>query len=219
MTKLNKNIQKKEDLNKNKIKKIIAKKKTSSNIDIKSLQNELKEAKEDNLRHLAEIENLRKRFDKEQKDTFNYAISEFANEIILVADNFTRVMNSISLIKTDDKNNVKPLVDGIDLIFKDFINTLGKFEIKKVECLGKQFDPNFHQAMSEELNNEKQPGEIIKVIQDGYFIKDRLLRPASVVVAKKDEPAVGRSGGKTCSCGEAGDLSLGGGLSRKLESF
>ena len=163
------------------------KKKTSSNIDIKSLQNELKEAKEDNLRHLAEIENLRKRFDKEQKDTFNYAISEFANEIILVADNFTRVMNSISLIKTDDKNNVKPLVDGIDLIFKDFINTLGKFEIKKVECLGKQFDPNFHQAMSEELNNEKQPGEIIKVIQDGYFIKDRLLRPASVVVAKKDE--------------------------------
>ena len=187
MTKLNKNIQKKEDLNKNKIKKIIAKKKTPSNIDIKSLQNELKEAKEDNLRHLAEIENLRKRFDKEQKDTFNYAISEFANEIILVADNFTRVMNSISLIKTDDKNNVKPLVDGIDLIFKDFINTLGKFEIKKVECLGKQFDPNFHQAMSEELNNEKQPGEIIKVIQDGYFIKDRLLRPASVVVAKKDE--------------------------------
>ena len=187
MTKLNKNIQKKEDLNKNKIKKVIAKKKTSSNIDIKSLQNELKEAKEDNLRHLAEIENLRKRFDKEQKDTFNYAISEFANEIILVADNFTRVMNSISLIKTDDKNNVKPLVDGIDLIFKDFINTLGKFEIKKVECLGKQFDPNFHQAMSEELNNEKQPGEIIKVIQDGYFIKDRLLRPASVVVAKKDE--------------------------------
>ena len=187
MTKLNKNIQKKEDLNKNKIKKIIAKKKTSSNIDIKSLQNELKEAKEDNLRHLAEIENLRKRFDKEQKDTFNYAISEFANEIILVADNFTRVMNSISLIKTDDKNNVKPLVDGIDLIFKDFINTLGKFEIKKVECLGKQFDPNFHQAMSEELNNEKQPGAIIKVIQDGYFIKDRLLRPASVVVAKKDE--------------------------------
>ena len=187
MTKLNKNIQKKEDLNKNKIKKIIAKKKTSSNIDIKSLQNELKEAKEDNLRHLAEIENLRKRFDKEQKDTFNYAISEFANEIILVADNFTRVMNSISLIKTDDKNNVKPLVDGIDLIFKDFINTLGKFEIKKVECLGKQFDPNFHQAMSEELNNEKQPGEIIKVIQDGYFIKDSLLRPASVGVAKKDE--------------------------------
>ena len=53
--------------------------------------------------------------------------------------------------------------------------------------MGKQFDPNFHQAMSEELNNEKQPGEIIKVIQDGYFIKDRLLRPASVVVAKKDE--------------------------------
>jgi len=79
------------------------------------------------------------------------------------------------------------LTGKVNIIFKDFINTLGKFEIKKVECLGKQFDPNFHQAMSEELNNEKQPGEIIKVIQDGYFIKDRLLRPASVVVAKKDE--------------------------------
>ena len=94
----------------------------------------------------------------------------------------------ISSINKDGNDNVKPLIDGIDLIFKDFLKTLEKFDIKKIDCLGKKFDPNFHQAVSEEVNNDKEVDEIIKVIQDGYLIKDRLLRPASVVViAKKDE--------------------------------
>ena len=111
-----------------------------------------------------------------------------ANEIILVADNFIRVIESISSINKDGNDNVKPLIDGIDLIFKDFLKTLEKFDIKRIDCLGKKFDPNFHQAVSEEINNDKEVDEIIKVIQDGYLIKDRLLRPASVVViAKKDE--------------------------------
>ena len=153
-----------------------------------NLENELKKLKDDNLRHLAEIDNLRKRFDKEREDTFKYAVTEFANEIILVVDNFIRVIESISSINKDGNDNVKPLIDGIDLIFKDFLKTLEKFDIKRIDCLGKKFDPNFHQAVSEEINNDKEVDEIIKVIQDGYLIKDRLLRPASVVViAKKDE--------------------------------
>ena len=162
-------------------------KKESSKINLKSLRNELKKAKENNLRHLAEIDYLTKRFNKEREDTFKYAVTEFANEIILVADNFVRVIESISLINKDDKHKVKPLIEGVDLIFKDFLKTLEKFEIKQIDCLGKKFDPNFHQAVSEEVNNDKEIGEIIKVVQTGYLIQDRLLRPASVVVAKKEE--------------------------------
>ena len=168
-------------------KKVNQKNNEDQKINLVSLKNELKKAKEDNLRYLADIENLRKRFEKEKEDTFKYAVTEFANEIIIVLDNFVRVKESISLIKNDNNNSVKPLVEGIDLIFKDFLKTLEKFEIKEIDCLGKKFDPNFHEAVSEELNNSKEEGEIIKIIQNGYLIKDRLLRPASVIITKKGE--------------------------------
>ena len=79
------------------------------------------------------------------------------------------------------------MIEGIDLIYKDFLKTLEKFEIKQIDCLNKKFDPNFHQAVSEEVNNDKESGEIIKVVQTGYLIQERLLRPASVVVAKNEE--------------------------------
>ena len=187
MDKLKKNKLQTTESKKNLNKKLNIDKKESSKINLKSLQNELKKAKEDNLRYLAEIDNLSKRFDREREDTFKYAVTEFANEIILVADNFVRVIESISLIKEDDKDKVKPLIEGVDLIFKDFLKTLEKFEIKQIDCLGKKFDPNFHQAVSEEVNKDKEIGEIIKVVQTGYLIQDRLLRPASVVVAKKEE--------------------------------
>ena len=187
MDKLKKNKQQRAESNKNLDKTSNIKKKENLKINFKNLQNDLKKVKEDNLRYLAEIDNLRKRFDKEKEDTFKYAITEFANEIILVADNFIRVIESISSINKDGNDNVKPLIDGIDLIFKDFLKTLEKFDIKRIDCLGKKFDPNFHQAVSEEVNNDKEVDEIIKVIQDGYLIKDRLLRPASVIIAKKEE--------------------------------
>ena len=187
MDKLKKNKPQIKESNKNLNKKLNIKKKKNLKINLESLQNEFKKAKETNLRLLAEIENLRKRFDKEREDTFKYAVTEFANEIILVVDNFSRVMESISSIDKNSNDNVKPLIDGIDLIFKDFLKTLEKFDIKKIDCFGKKFDPNFHQAVSEEINNDKEVGEIIKIIQNGYLIKDRLLRPASVVIAKKEE--------------------------------
>ena len=187
MDKLKKHKSQTTESKKNLNKKLNINKKKNLKSNFQSLQNELKKAKDDNLRYLAEIDNLTKRHDKEREDTFKYAVTEFANEIILVADNFVRVIESISLINKDDKHKVKPLIEGIDLIFKDFLKTLEKFEIKQIDCLGKKFDPNFHQAVSEEVNNEKEIGEIIKVVQTGYLIQDRLLRPASVVVAKKEE--------------------------------
>ena len=118
-----KNIDKKSDSKKQNLK-----------LNLETLQNNLKEVQDENLRYLAEIDNLRKRFDKEREDTFKYAITEFANEIILVADNFERLKNSISPTKNDSNENVKPLLDGVDLIFKDFLSTLEKFDIKKIDC-------------------------------------------------------------------------------------
>ena len=185
MDKIKKNKFEQSNSIKDKKKKLNIKNKVNSKINIETIQNDLKKAKDDNLRHLAEIDNLRKRYEKEREDTFNYAITEFASEIILVLDNFTRVKTSISLINKEDNQKVKPLIEGVDLIFKDFQSTLEKFNIKKIDSLNQKFDPNLHQAISEEESNDKQEGQIIKVIQEGYFIKDRLLRPASVVIAKK----------------------------------
>ena len=187
MDKIKKNKSQVTETYKNINKKSNIKKKQNLKINFENLQKDFKKVKEENLRYLAEIDNLRKRFDKERDDTFKYAVTEFANEIILVADNFTRVMESISSINKDGNDNVKPLIDGVDLIFKDFLKTLEKFDIKKIDCLGKKFDPNFHQAISEEINNDKEIGEITKIVQTGYLIKDRLLRPASVIIAKKEE--------------------------------
>ena len=187
MDKLKKHKPQTTESKKNLNKKLNINKKKNLKSNWQSLQNELKKAKEDNLRYLAEIDNLTKRHDKERGDTFKYAVTEFANEIILVVDNFVRVIESISLIKKEDKDKVKPLIEGIDLIYKDFLKTLEKFEIKQIDCLNKKFDPNFHQAVSEEVNNEKESGEIIKVVQTGYLIQERLLRPASVVIAKNEE--------------------------------
>ena len=140
MDKLKKNKQQRTESNKNLDKTSNIKKKENLKINFESLQNDLKKVKEDNLRYLAEIDNLRKRFDKEREDTFKYAVTEFANEIILVVDNFIRVIESISSINKDSNDNVKPLIDGIDLIFKDFLKTLEKFDIKRIDCLGKKFD-------------------------------------------------------------------------------
>ncbi len=183
MDKLKKNNQQSNENNK----KINIKNKINLKNNKQDSKNELKKVKEENLRLLAEIDNLRKRFDKEREDTFKYAVTEFANEIILVADNFGRVIDSINLVSKNDDNNIKSFTEGVDLIYKDFIKTLEKFGIKKIDCLGKKFDPNFHQAVSEEETNAKNNGEIIKIIQSGYLINDRLLRPASVIIAKKVE--------------------------------
>ena len=167
-------------------KKINIKKKHNKN-NLKSLETELKKIKDDNLRHLAEIDNLRKRFDKEKEDIFRYAITDFANEIIVVVDNFERMKNNISSIYNKNDEKLKSLVDGIELTYKDFLSTLEKFDIKKIDALGKKFDPNFHQAVFEDKESSKPEGEIVKVVQSGYTINERLLRPASVGIAKSKE--------------------------------
>ena len=150
------------------------------------LEEKLKEAENQILLSLADNDNLRKRFDREKEDLSNYVISSFAKEILSVLDNLERALKSIDLdeLKKSDQN-ISQFVEGIELTEKQIITVFEKFKIEKINSLDQNFDPNLHQAMFEVENPDKQPGIITEVVQEGYRIGDRLLRPAMVGVVKK----------------------------------
>ena len=133
-----------------------------------------------------EFENQRRRFEKEIKDAFEFGSFNFAKESLAILDNLQRAKNAI---KNDDKfkNNkdLEKFLDNINIIEKDLVSIFEKNRIKKLEVNNKKFDPNFHQAMSEIEDNNKNPGTILHEIQAGYMFGDRLLRPALVSVSKK----------------------------------
>ena len=139
-------------------------------------------------RTFAEMENQRRRFEKEKDEAFEYGGFVFAKEALSLIDNLER---SKQILKNDEKlKESKALVitlDHLEVINKDLISIFSKNKIKQIECLNKNFDPNFHQAMMEIEDNQKEPGTIIQEIQKGFTIKDRLLRPSLVGVAKKSE--------------------------------
>ena len=155
-------------------------------IDRSELEEKLKEAENQILLSLADNYNLRKRFDREKEDLSNYVISSFAKEILSVLDNLERALKSIDLdeLKKSDQN-ISQFIEGIELTEKQIITIFEKFKIEKVNSLDQNFDPNLHQAMFEVENPDKQPGIITEVVQEGYRIGDRLLRPAMVGVVKK----------------------------------
>ena len=137
-------------------------------------------------RTFAEMENQRRRFEKEKEDAFEYGGYSFAKEALNLIDNLERskvvLQNDESLKDTDA---LKKMLDHFDIINKDLISIFSKNDIKPIESLNKKLDPNFHQAMMEIEDDSKEPGTIIKEIQKGFVIKDRLLRPSLVAVAKK----------------------------------
>ena len=137
-------------------------------------------------RTFAEMENQRRRFEKEKEDAFEYGGYSFAKEALNLIDNLERskvvLQNDESLKDTDA---LKKMLDHFDIINKDLISIFSKNNIKPIESLNKKLDPNFHQAMMEIEDDSKEPGTIIKEIQKGFVIKDRLLRPSLVAVAKK----------------------------------
>ena len=151
-----------------------------------SIESKLEEAENQVLRALAETENLRKRYEREKEDLSNYVISNFAKEIISVLDNLHRALSSVDLevLKKKDESILK-LVEGIELTEKQITSTFDSFKIEKVHSKDAVFDPNIHQAMFEVETEEKKSGIVIEVIQDGYKIGERLLRPALVGVSKK----------------------------------
>ena len=155
----------------------------------KTIEEKLKETEEKLLRSLAEIENQRRRFEKEIKDAFEFGSYNFAKEILATLDNLQRAKVAI---KNDDKlkdnKDLDKFLENITIIEKDLISIFEKNNIKKINSHKQKFDPNFHQAMSEVEDEEKEQGTILHEIQAGYMLGDRLLRPALVSVSKKKSP-------------------------------
>ena len=151
---------------------------------IEKLNEEIVGLKDQRLRAIAELENFRKRAEKDQSDALKYGISNFAKEIITIRDNIERAQSSIS---DESKNNeaIKSVIEGIDLIAQSVVSTFEKIGIKKIESLNERFDHNLHQAMMEIENDELEPGTIVQELIPGYTLHDRLLRPAMVGVSKK----------------------------------
>ena len=142
-------------------------------------------------RTFAEMENQRRRFEKEKNDAFEYGGFTFAKEALNLIDNLTR---SKLILESDEKlkdtEALKKALEHLDIINKDLINTFTKNNIKPIQCLNKKLDPNLHQAMIEIEDDQKEPGTIVQEIQKGFMIKDRLLRPSLVGVSKKTEKEV-----------------------------
>ena len=150
------------------------------------MDDKIKELESKLLTSLAENENLRKRFDREKEDLSNYVISNFAKEILSVLDNLQRAMASVNSNEAKDKSDgLSQLIEGIELTEKQIISTFEKFKIEQIKSLGELFDPNLHQAMFEVENDDQEAGTIAEVVQEGYKIGERLLRPALVGVFKK----------------------------------
>ena len=153
-----------------------------------TLEEKLKTTQDKLLRTMAEMENQRRRFEKEKQEAFEFGGFNFAAEALLLIDNIDRAIISF---KNDEKlKNIEDLdkiIDGIEIVKKDLVSIFKKNGIEAIECFNKKFDPNFHQAMLEVENNTKEPGTVVQEIQKGYMMKDRLLRPSLVGVAKKRE--------------------------------
>jgi|TARA_X000001036_G_scaffold46415_1_gene37139 molecular chaperone GrpE len=152
----------------------------------KTLTERLKDTEEKLLRSLAEIENQRRRFEKEVKDAFEFGSFNFARESLAILDNLQRAKLAI---KNDDNlkenKDLDKFLDNITIVEKDLVSIFEKNRINKIDTKDKKFDPNFHQAMSEIDDVKAEPGTIIQEIQSGYMLGERLLRPALVGVAKK----------------------------------
>ena len=151
-----------------------------------TLEEKLKETEEKLLRSLAEIENQRRRFEKEIKDAFEFGSFNFAKESLAILDNLQRAKDAIKNDeKLKDNKDLDKFLENINIIEKDLVSIFEKNRIKKIEVKEKKFDPNFHQAMSEIEDENKDQGTILNEIQAGYMLGDRLLRPALVSVSKK----------------------------------
>ena len=156
---------------------------TNENLDEK-----LKEVQDKLLRSIAEMENQRRRSEKEIKEAYEFGGFNFAAESLTLIDNIDRAIVSFKNDESlKDKKDLNKIIDGIEIVKKDLISIFKKNGIEAIDCLNKKFDPNFHQAMLEIEDNTKNPGTVVQEIQKGYMMKERLLRPSLVGVAKKTE--------------------------------
>jgi molecular chaperone GrpE len=152
---------------------------------VEALQKEASEARDKMLRTLAEMENLRKRTRKEVEDARAYGITGFARDILDIADNLQRALDAVPAeMKANADPGLKAFIEGVELTERSLLNTLEKNGVKKFDPSGEKFDPNFQQAMYEVPDPSVPPGTVVQVVQAGYMIGDRVLRPALVAVSK-----------------------------------
>tara|TARA_Y100000022_G_scaffold11211_1_gene8944 strand:- start:677 stop:1303 length:627 start_codon:yes stop_codon:yes gene_type:complete len=165
-----------------------ASKNEEKNLEEKSPEEKIAELEEKIVRQYAEMENQRRRYDKEKEDAFEYGGFSFAKETLNLIDNLER---SKATLENDEsiKNSeaFKKIIEHIDIIYNDMISILKKNNIHPIVSIGKKLDPNLHQAMMEIEDENKESGIILKEIQKGFMMKDRLLRPSLVGVSKKTE--------------------------------
>jgi molecular chaperone GrpE len=158
---------------------------------LEALKSEVENLKDQRLRALAEVENIRRRAEREKADASQYAVTKFARDMVAIADNFARALAAVPpAVRAAADPALQAVLDGVEATDRQMLQTLERYGVKQVDTSGGKFDPNLHQAIAEVPGNGKPAGTIVDVMETGFMIGDRLLRPAMVTVAKKEASSV-----------------------------
>ena len=160
-------------------------------------EEQIADLKDQLLRAMAETENIRRRAQRDVQDTSRYAVSNFARDVLSIGDNLTRALDSVPQEARETNEALASLLDGVTMTQREFLTTIERHGIKRIEPMGVKFDHNFHQAMFEVEDADNEPGTVVQVVQVGYMIGDRLLRPAMVGIAKQPGAAGPGNSGPT----------------------
>jgi molecular chaperone GrpE len=160
---------------------------------LEALKAEVESLKDQRLRALAEVENIRRRAERERAEASQYAIAKFARDMLAIADNFARALAAVpGPVRDAADPQLKAVLDGVEATDRQLMATLERYGVKPIDTADGRFDPNLHQAIAEVPGQGKPPGSIVDVVQAGFMIGERLLRPAMVTVARKEPaPAAG----------------------------
>lgn len=153
---------------------------------IAALEQDVANAKDQTLRALAEVENIRKRSQREREDARKYAVTDFARDLLSFADNFRRALESLPQDAAQMDERVKGVIEGIEAMERDVLTVFDRHGITRITPVDEPFNPNFHEVMFEAPGTGKPAGTIIQIIEPGYMLHDRLLRPARVGIAKDE---------------------------------
>ncbi len=154
---------------------------------LEALKAEVEALKDQRLRALAEAENVRRRAERERAEASLYAVTKFARDMVGIADNFTRALAAVPApVRETADPQLKAVLDGVEATDRQLLATLERYGVKPIDTSDGKFDPNLHQAIAEVPGGGKAPGSIVDVVQSGFMIGERLLRPAMVTVARKD---------------------------------
>src|SRR5579871_1631245 len=154
---------------------------------LEALRAEIEALKDQRLRALAEAENIRRRAEREKSEASQYAVTKFARDMLGIADNFSRALAACPPAAREAADpQIKAVLDGVEATDRQLLATLERYGVKPVDTADGKFDPNLHQAIAEVPGNGKPPGSIVDVVQSGFMIGDRLLRPAMVTVARRE---------------------------------